>query len=303
MPSNALRQGFRQVLQDPGLLLIEIAWRWTFGAIAVLVLLLSMFVLLGSVFVDPRRLEAASALTPLQMAQTVVATLTALGGALTRASLLAVFVLSICWILMSALGRRATLVRPALFPGATLRTCFAVSAVRAAVTLGAILAWMLAGILAGLASTRDTLPNPAVILGIGIPALLLIVTVWSVLNWYFSLAPLFPERAFRGQPGIQITTAVWDFVQSRRDELLEISVVIGIVRAVIFVAALMLSFAVSAVITNPRVLIGDLVAVALLYFLAGDFLYMVRLVAYANLIDPILAPTQSQTTADLTRCS
>lgn len=305
MPSNALRQGFRQVLQDPGLLLIEIAWRWTFGAIAVLVLLLSMFVLLGSVFVDPRRLEAASALTPLQMVQTVAATLTALGGALTRVSLLAALLLTICWIFMSAFGRRATLVRPALFPGATLRTCFAVSAVRAAVTLGAILAWMLAGILAGLAgsSTRDTLPNPAVILGIGIPALLLIVTVWSVLNWYFSLAPLFPESTFPGKPGIQITTAVWDFVRSRRDELLEISVVIGIVRAVIFVAAMMLSFAVSAVITNPRVLVGDLVAVALLYFLAGDFLYMVRLVAYGNLIDPILAPTQSQTTADLTRCS
>lgn len=305
MPSDALRQGFREVLQDPGLLLVEIAWRWTFGAIAVLVLLLSMFVLLGSVFVDPRRLEAASALTPLQMAQTVVATLTALGGALLRVSLLAAFLLTICWIFMSALGRRATLVRPALFPGATLRTCFAVSAVRAAVTLGAILVWMLAGILAGLAgaSTRDTLPNPAVILGIGIPALLLIVTVWSVLNWYFSLAPLFPESTFRGKPGIQITTAVWDFVRSRRDELLEVSVVIGIVRAVIFAVAMMLSFAVSAVITNPRVLVGDLVAVALLYFLAGDFLYIVRLVAYANLIDPTPAPTQSQTTADLTRCS
>ena len=76
---------------------------------------------------------------------------------------------------------------------------------------------------------------------------------------------------------------MWDFVRSRRGELLEISVVIGAVRGVIFVAAVMLSFAVSAVITNPRVLFADLVAVALLYFLAGDFLYVVRLAAYAKL--------------------
>lgn len=285
MPSNALRQGFREVLHDPGLLLIEIGWRLAFGAIAVLVCTLSVFVLLGSVSVDPHRLEAAAALTPLQLAQTVAASMGALGGALLRVLLLAAFVLTSCWIVMSALGRRATLVRPALFPGAGLRTCFVVSAIRALVTLGAILAWILVGIFAGLvgSAARNPVPNPAVILGIALPALLVIVTGWSVLNWYSSLAPLFDEKTPNRKAGNQIASSVREFVRSQRDELLEISVVIGVIRVVIFAAALMLSLAVSAVISNPRVLLADLLAVALLYFLAGDFLYIVRLSAYAKL--------------------
>ena len=285
MPSNALREGFREVLEDPGLLLTEIAWRWTFGAIALLIFALSVFVLLDGVSVDPRRFEAAAALPPFQLAQTVAMTLIAWRGAILRVSLVDIFAVTVCWVAMSALGRRATLVRPALFPGASLWNCFVVSIARAALTLGAILVWILSGIVGGLAggSARDGLLNPAVTLGIVLPALLVILTVWSVLNWYFSLAPLFVEQPSSGKARIQIADAVWEFVCSRRDELLEISVITGAIRLGIFVAALMLSFAISAVVTNPRMLFADLLGIALLYFLAGDFVYIVRLSAYAKL--------------------
>ena len=284
MPSNALGQAFRNVSEDPGLVLIEIAWRWTFGTIAILVVTMSAFVLLGSVSVDPRRWEAAAAVPPLQLAETVATTLIALRSAILRVSLVAVFALTLCWILMSALGRRATLVRPALSPGASLRTCFVVSIARAVLTLGARVVWILVGIFAGLAgSTRDGVPDPAVILGIALPSLLIIATVWSILNWYFSLAPLFADKPAGGKPATQFAAAMWDFVRSRREELLEISVLTGILRFIAFLGAAMLSFAVSAVIISPRVLLADLVAIALLYFLVGEFLYVLRLAAYATL--------------------
>jgi hypothetical protein len=70
-----------------------------------------------------------------------------------------------------------------------------------------------------------------------------------------------------------------------RDEVLEISMATGVMRFVLFVAALMLSFAVSAVITNPRVFAWDFVAIALLYFFAADFVSIARLAAFAKLRD------------------
>jgi hypothetical protein len=285
MPSNALREAFREVLLDPGLVLIEVAWRWTFGATALLFVALSVFVLLGGVSVDPRRLQAVASLPPLQLAQTVAATLIALRDAILRVSIVAIFALTVCWVAMSALGRRATLVRPALSPGASLGICFVLSAVRAGVALGALLVWILVGILAGLAGgpARGDLRDPGGILRILFPALVIIVAGWSALNWYLSLAPIFSDKYQSGNAATQMAAAAWEFVCSHRDVLLEISLLLGLIRFVIFVAAAMLSFAVSAVITSPRVLIADLFAIALLYFSAADFLYIVRLVAYAEL--------------------
>jgi len=285
MTSNALRDAFCELLQDPGLFLIEVAWRWTFGAAALLFVALSVFVLLGGVSVDPHRLDAAAALPPLQLAQNVATTLIALPGAILRVALVDIFALTVYWVAISALGRRATLMRPALFPGASLRTCFDVSTARACVTLGALLIWILVGILAGLAgvSARTDLPDPGVILGIALPSLVIIVTAWSALNWYLSLVPIIPEKTNNGNIGTEIMTAAWEFVRSHREALLETSLLTGLTRIVLFVVAVMLSVAVSAVITRPRVLVADLFAIALLYFFAADFLYIVRLLAYAKL--------------------
>jgi hypothetical protein len=52
---------------------------------------------------------------------------------------------------------------------------------------------------------------------------------------------------------------------------------------VLLIAAVMLSFAVSTVITNPRVLLADLLAISLLYFFCADFVYVARLGAYSRL--------------------
>jgi hypothetical protein len=51
----------------------------------------------------------------------------------------------------------------------------------------------------------------------------------------------------------------------------------------LFLAALLLSIAASSVVQNPKILFADLLAIALLYFLGADFLYVVRLAAYGKL--------------------
>jgi hypothetical protein len=281
MPTNPLREGFREVLRDPALLLIEIGWRWIFGAIAIVVLWLSIFAVLGNVLVDRRFFSSSSALSVWETAQSIASTAISLGRALIRVGITAGVFLALCWIVLNSLGRHATLTRPALAPGANLRVCIAISVARAGVAFAALLAWIIAGVVAGLLGTavsRDAVPNVGVLLVILLPAFVLIVIAWATLNWYLSLAPIFAISAKR-----KLAAGVWEFARDSRDRLVEISLVTGIIRAGFFVIALLLSFAVAALVSNPRLVIADLVAISVLYFLCADFVYMARLCAYAKL--------------------
>src|SRR4051812_24479694 len=138
--SNALRAGFREVLNDPALLLIELAWQWSFGLIGIFVCAVSAFLLFGTVQFDRRSLEAMSAFTPWQTANELASTLVAAGPVLVRVMLLATLVLAFCWILLSSIGRRATLIRPRVGLAVSLRFCFAIQTVRAASALASIVA-------------------------------------------------------------------------------------------------------------------------------------------------------------------
>ena len=281
MPTNPLREGFREVLRDPALLLIEIGWRWTFGAIALLVLWLSVFAVFGSVPVDSRFLSTSSALSAWEAAQSIASTAISLGRALTRVGITASVFLALCWIVLNSLGRHATLARPALTPGANLRFCLAISIARVGIAFAAVLAWIVAGFAAAFLGTvvsRDPLPNLGVMLVILLPAGILIVAAWATLNWYLSLAPIFATSDKR-----RLAAGVWEFARESRDRLVEISVVSGVIRAAFFVIALVFSFAAAALIANPLLVTADLIAISLLYFLCAEFVYVARLCAYAKL--------------------
>jgi hypothetical protein len=291
MSRNGLPESIREIARDPTLLLIEIGWRWTFGAIAILGCSLSAFLFLDSVTVDPRRLQALAALNPLQLAQNIAEGIASLGSVLLRIAFAVGLVLAAIWVLFSALGRYATLARPALTPGASLQVCLLVSVLRAMLTLASIVAWFIAGLFAtaiGSVTARSGSPNFGLMSAVLLLAFLVIVSVWSMLNWILSLAPLASELSWS-----QSLRSTLKLIRSRRDELLEISIVNGILRAGLLVIAVLLSVAASSVITNTRVLIADLLAIALLYFLITDFLYVARLVAFGKLRDASVAQAPS----------
>ena len=283
MSSNALREGFREVFHDPALLLIEIAWRWAFGILAIFICGMLALTATAGTPTNPQGLEAMSRMNPWELAQTIASAVATIFGLVLRIAISAILFLSVCWTILSALGRRATLLRPALALGADLRGCFGISGIRAAITLATLLAWILAGLAVGTFATltsSDTMPNVWLIASILIPVFLLLALLWSAANWYLSLAPLFP-----GDRWTQSLASARKFVRSRRDDLLEVSIALGAMRLVLFVAALMLSFGVSTVVTNTRVVVADLCAIALLYFLVADFLNVARLTAFAKLRD------------------
>ncbi|HJX00193.1 MAG TPA: hypothetical protein VJ453_08525 [Terriglobales bacterium] len=283
MSRNTLTEGIREVFRDPALLLIEIGWRWTFGVIAVLLFGPSIFRILDKIKLDPRGLDTLTTVNPLQLGRQIGATLPAFGAALLRVVLVAGVILIIFWVILSALGRNATLARPALMHGrnAGLRTSFASSLSRVLVTIAcAVTCLLTATVAAFIASTlsRNALPNFGLIAAISLVALLLVGGVGFTLNWLLSLAPLFGADQWHSCVADTVK-----FVRCCRDELLEISIVSTVIGAAWLIVSLLLSFAVASVVRSPRMLLADLLAIALLYFLGADFLYVARLVAYGRL--------------------
>jgi len=282
-----LREGFREILRDPALLLIEIAWRWSFGIIVILLLAASIFLVLGSISIDSQRLQSLARLNLWQSAQIVADSLVVAVHQLLRIGVSATLFLAFCWICLSAFGRYATLKRPAFGHEPQICSCFAINAARAAVSVGAIALWIAIGLIAGVVGSvgrSDALPHPGIVVAILGPALVLLLAAWSLANWYLSLAPLFLA------PHWQLSISmVWNFLRWHRDQIIEISIASGILRAVVFLAAFMLSFAVAAIVSNPRVLMADLIAISLLYCLITDFIYVARLAAYGKLASETMA--------------
>jgi len=281
MSRNGFFEAVREIRRDPVLLLVEIGWRWSSGAIAIIAFCFSAFLILDSIPLDSRSLQTMAALNPLQLAQKIAESIASIAGLLWRAMLSVGFVVTAIWVLFSALGRHATLMRGALKPGASLQVCLVVSILRAMLTLGCMAAWCLAGLFAGAigsANTQAYSPNVGLMSAILFVAFLVIAGVWSTLNWVLSLVPLRTEPTWS-----QCFRRTLSFIQARRDEVLEVSIVNGTLRAVLLVVAVLLSAAASTVITSVRVFVADLLAISLLYFLTADFLYMARLVAFAKL--------------------
>jgi len=280
MSRNGLLEGIQEVGRDPALLLIEIGWRWGFGLIVVIITAFSAFLVLDSLSVNPRSVQAMAALNPLQLAQDIAVGISSIHRLIWRAAFSAGLALTAIWVLFSALGRYATLGRAALRPGASLQLCFVVSLLRAIVTVASMAGWFLAGLVAaGLASAggKDK-PSVGLMSAILLLAFLIIVSAWSTLNWFLSLVPLTGDSTWRESVLKTLT-----LLRSRRDELLEISITNGILRFGLFVVAVLLSLTVSNVITNARILIADLLAISLLYFVCADFLYMAKLIAIRKL--------------------
>ncbi|MBV9075374.1 MAG: hypothetical protein JOZ10_17245 [Acidobacteria bacterium] len=283
MHGSPLRQGFREVFQDPALLLIEIAWRWAFGTVALLACVLVVVFGLKGVSVPTTELSSRSGIELAVLAQNFASTALLLGAALVRLLIVAVLFLAVAWTILSALGRRATLLRPALASGADLESCARISAIRALIAIGALVLWVVAGLFAGFViaiSGKTGPPNFWLAIPILVPVFLLLVGAWSILNWYLSLSPLFEEPGW-----FQCARRAWQLVRSRRDEALEITIVTSSIRLLMLVATFLLALAAGGLITNVRVLAFDLTAIALFYFAVADLVSLARLAAFAKLRD------------------
>ncbi len=278
---NPLTYGFRAVRRDPALLLVEVLWRWSFGAVALFLLL--PFALLSGDFVAGDT-AAWSSRDPVLMAQAFLHLPAGLEGQRLRVAIGLLFAATTLWTLFGAVGRTVTLNRLER-SGVSFRSILALQSLRAfclwlvAAALAAIFAWD--------ARIAGHGPKPDLFLysAVGVWSVILIGALWAVVNWHLSLAAVCCAKNAGGF-GRSVRQAL-ALSRSHSGDLLGVSLVFALWRLMTLAIAFVLLFLPSALMaTAPRTYFAWVIAVTLAYFAASDFLHIARMAGYL-VIDPL----------------
>ncbi len=282
---SPFRYGIRRAAGDPALVLAEIGWRWAFGAAALAISAYALGRLLATTHLSDADLLALRSRTPVLIADAVTHILRDAWPKLVTASAIVLPSLAVLWTIAAALGRAATLRALRHQERVAVRPILEISFLRAALALAAVLAWLAAFIVAGLAAVQGEQNSPGVFLVVFLALSFLVGLLWSVLNWYLSVAPVFAAEGGRDSLGSIAEAA--RAVRSNRRGFSSVSSVFGLLRllavAIATIAGLMpLALAGSA---PSGVVLGLMGLVALVYFAFADFLYIARLAAYVKIVE------------------
>jgi hypothetical protein len=312
-PSPIL-EGFHAVFRRPTLALAEITWRWAFGAAAWTLILFLLVEYLDTLPVTPRDVFFLRTRHPHLISQAIAHILSGSAQGLVTATLIVAAALTISWIFVASLGRAFTLKHLLDYLGMTnsagltrlrtrfwrgkgegwrLRSLLGLNFLRATLGLAAVLGILASATVAGFASS-DSYPRPGLAFLIFVPLALLVVLLWSAVNWFLSLAPVFVLHDSQDAFG-SISRAV-EFCYHRASAVAWSSTAFGLLHFVAFVLAsttVLIPLALVRVLP-PGIVLGAILLLTMFYFAMVDFLYMGRLAAYASILQtPEEAPTES----------
>lgn len=277
--SNPVSQSLRMVLRDPAVLLTEIAWRWSFGALAMLMLFSVSLASLSSVHVNPADAAGWRSHNPTLMAQGLANVLSESGPVILKRAAWLLPAISLLWVVFGAAGRALTLNRLSNVD-VNFRSILALQCWRALVMWisGASLVGAL--ILSANISTRGAEPDLLLYYALAFWSMVLIGGLWSMANWYLSLAGLCCSQ--HGGPGfLKAVGRAVRLARTQGGELGGISLVFGVFRLVVLAVAFVLCVLPSRLMAvAPRGYTAWTIAVSLVYFAVADFLYISRMAAY-----------------------
>ncbi len=280
-----MRYGIRRAARDPAVVLAEIGWRWAFGAAAVAIVAYTLGRLLATTHLSDAHWFALRSRTPLLMADALTHILRDAWPRLALASAIVVPSLAVLWIFAAALGRAATMQALRSQERVSVRPMVGLSFLRAALALAGTLAWVAAFVVAGLAATQGEKTSAGVFFLVFLALSFVVSMLWSVLNWYLSVAPVFAVGEGCDSLGSVFEAA--RAVRSHGRAFSSVSSVFGFLRlfaVVIAVVAGLMPLALAG--TAPAgVVLGLMGLVALGYFAFADFLYIARLAAYVKIVE------------------
>jgi hypothetical protein len=307
-PRSPTLEGFRTMFSRPSFGLAEIAWRWSFGAAAGLLLTFSFVEYLDTLPVSKADLLLLRTSQPVLISRAVIHIFHGSAFRVVEAAIVLVLALGVAWIVVASLARAATLnALLAYFRESRLSTSelkerksprlhslFALNFFRLGVTVAAV-AGCLAAVLLGGSASRSSDPAPGSSLLIILTVTMLVWFAWSTLNWFLSLASIFVVAD--GQDTFGAIAAAVDLCRTRAGSIFAAGTWFGLAHLTAFavatsVAAFPLGFA--AVLPADAVLSGVLLVV-LLYFAVTNFLYAGRLAAYVAILEMPESPVVAET--------
>jgi hypothetical protein len=301
-------EGFRAMLLRPSLGLAEIAWRWSLGAAACLLLAFSFFEYLDTLPVSRADLLLLGTGQPPLIVQAVTHIFRGSAGRVIDTAFILSVTLAIAWIIVATLARAATIQSfvayfreensPTLLhskKNSRLSGLFILNVFRVVITFAAALG-CLAAFLLGAAATPASNPSPSSAVMIFMTVALLVWLAWSTLNWLLSLAAIFVIAD--GQNTFGAIAAAVNLCRTRAGSVFAAGTWFSLAHITAFVVAgSLIAFPLSlASILPAGVAFGGVLLITLLYFAVADFLYAGRLAAYLAILEmpePLPAPEPS----------
>ena len=271
----------------PSLTALEVLWRWAFGAPALALIVYESLGVWRQAQVDPSALRQISLLDPVNAAATLTQVGMQLLPPILRVARWLAPLLLVAWIIVSSFGCVAVLRRYDAQLHARPLTLMLLQAARLAALLGGFALWFAclqaaSGVAVTLPITSGRDPNLVLYCALVIVATLGMFALWAVVSWVFSVAPLL---AMLGNLGAAASLAAAFRLGPLRSRLVEINLVMGIVKIVLIVLALVASACPLPFesVATPQFMLCWYAAVTILYLIASDFFHVVRLAAHLEL--------------------
>jgi hypothetical protein len=271
----------------PSLTALEVLWRWAYGVPVLLVLRYEAMRTLQETPVDFAALRSMTVLDPMGSAATLARAMEMLLPAVSRVALWLVPVMVVAWVVMSAIGRTVVLRRVDRRLHSRVGTLIVLQAVRVVALLGSFGVWFwcmerVAEMTVTGPVAAGGEPNLVGYFALVIVATLGLFTLWAVVSWALSIAPLLAMLRGLGAGG---SLAAAFRLGPLKAKLVEINLVMGIVKIALIVLAMVFSATPLPFesVTTPEFLLSWWVGVTILYFLGSDFFHVARQVAYLQL--------------------
>ena len=272
----------------PSLTAVEVVWRWAIGAPTAALMVYEGTKVLGHVQLDWGALQRMSIADPMAAAATLSEMAAVLMPPLLRVAEWLGPVLLVAWVVASSIGRTVVLRRVDARLLARPGTLMVLQAVRMVALVGSFAAWFACLRAAGQAVVNGPIaaghePNLVGYCAMVIVATLGMFTLWAVVSWVLSVAPLLAMLRDLGV-GASLKAAVR--VGPVRGKLVEINLVMGIVKIALMVLALVFSACPLPFesVATPGFMAWWYVGVTLLYLVASDLFHVVGLVSYLEML-------------------
>jgi hypothetical protein len=288
-------QSFVHILElcwrRPALLGLELLWRWSFG-IPLLVLLWFEGLRIWSATAG--RLEATGVFDfslqyPMEGALQVSDAIGVLKPPVLHVAAWLLPVSMLAWGLAAGLGRNAVLRRYRPETPRQPATMIVLQLLRVVALCGSFAVWFAAirwaanfALANGLTGDAQGEPNLVLYCALVIVFSLGIFTVWALLSWVFSIAPLIAVLEGRSIAG-SLTRSLC--LGPLRSKLVEINLVMGIVKIALIVLAMVFSATPLPFegVVHGASLYAWWAVVTVLYLIASDFFQVARVVAFVEL--------------------
>ena len=271
----------------PSLTALEVLWRWLYGIPALLILRYEALRILAATPPDLPALKNMTLLEPVAASATMGEAMALLLPPVIAVAVWLAPLMLVVWVVISSLGRTLVLRRADPRLRTRIGTLMVLQAIRLLALVGSFAVWFwcmtwAAGLTVSgpIAAGRE--PSLVVYFALVIITTLGLFTLWAVLSWALSVAPLL--AMLRGLGVVASLKAAFQ-LGPLKAKLVEINLVMGIVKIALIVLAMVFSATPLPfeTVTSADFLRTWWLGVTVLYFLGSDFFHVARLVAYLQL--------------------